>query len=241
MASRASDLRRSRTRWLAVIGAVAVSALIVTASATSTGASGESSTTDESSTSSTVGGDTSTTDETSTTTGDSSTSTDASTSSTAESSTTAVAGATTAPAGTGATASSEEFTATLASECEGDTGQALLADALQGAVGTDGSNRIVEIVRTCDIEFVGAVDEALGRPATNVEALIADPANNVTPNQAQLDLLNAELAIYWRIADAWAQTQVTATSVPGESSTASSAPASDVSTSTPGESSTTGA
>ena len=43
---------------------------------------------------------------------------------------------------------------------------------------------------------------ALGRPTTNVEALIADPANNVTPNQAQTDLLNAELATYWRIADA---------------------------------------
>ena len=41
---------------------------------------------------------------------------------------------------------------------------------------------------------------ALGRPTTNVEAIIADPANNVTPNQAQTDALNQELALYWRIA-----------------------------------------
>ncbi len=95
----------------------------------------------------------------------------------------------------------------LAAECEGDTGQPLLADALQDAVGSDGSNRVVEIVRTCDIEFVAPVDAGLGRPMTNIEALIADPVNNVTPNQAQLDILNAELAVYWRIADAWAQTQ----------------------------------
>jgi|SoiMethySBSTD1v2_1073268.scaffolds.fasta_scaffold2347716_1 hypothetical protein len=98
----------------------------------------------------------------------------------------------------------------LAAQCESDTGQPLLADALQAAVGTDGSNRIVEIVRTCDIEFVPPVDTELGRPTTNIEALIADPVNNVTPNQAQLDLLNAELDVYWRIADAWALTQAPA-------------------------------
>ena len=98
----------------------------------------------------------------------------------------------------------------LAAQCEGDTGQPLLADALQEAVGSDGSNRIVEIVRTCDIEFVPPVDTELGRPTTNIEALIADPVNNVTPNQAQLDLLNAELDVYWRIADAWALTQAPA-------------------------------
>jgi hypothetical protein len=140
-----------------------------------------------------------------------------------------------------------DFTAVLAAECEGDTGQPLLADALQAAVGSDGSNRIVEILRTCDVEFVGAIDPALGRPTTNVEALIADPANNVTPNQAQTDLLNAELALYWRIADAWAQsqlaaTEVTSTTVAGAAPTAapgSSVPGSDVSTSGPEESSTT--
>ena len=135
----------------------------------------------------------------------------------------------------------------LAAECEGDTGQPLLADALQAAVGSDGSDRIVEILRTCDVEFVGAIDQALGRPTTNVEALIADPANNVTPNQAQTDLLNAELAVYWRIADAWALSQpapagVTTTTVAGASATTSagsSVPASDVSTSGPEGSSTT--
>ncbi len=141
-----------------------------------------------------------------------------------------------------------DFTTLLATECEGDTGQPLLADALQAAVGSDGSNRIVEILRTCDVEFVGAVDQMLGRPTTNVEALSADPANNVTPNQAQIDLLNAELAVYWRIADAWAQSQlaetgVTTTTVAGAATTTapgSSAPGSSVSTSGPEESSTTG-
>jgi hypothetical protein len=98
----------------------------------------------------------------------------------------------------------------LAAQCAGDTGQPLLADALQEAVGSDGSNRIVEIVRTCDVEFAPPVDAELGRPVTNIEALIADPVNNVTPNQSQLDILDAELAVYWRIADAWAQTQAAA-------------------------------
>jgi hypothetical protein len=139
-----------------------------------------------------------------------------------------------------------DFTALLATECDGDTGQPLLADALQAAVGSDGSNRVVEILRTCDVEFVGAVDQALGRPATNVEALIADPANNVTPNQAQVDLLNAELAVYWRIADAWAQSQVAATGATtttvASTTTApgTSVPGSDASTSSTEESSTTG-
>jgi hypothetical protein len=121
----------------------------------------------------------------------------------------------------------------LAAQCEGDTGQPLLADALEQAVGSDGSNRIVEIVRTCDVEFVPPVDAALGRPMTNVEALIADPVNNVTPNQAQLDLLNAELAVYFRIADAWAQTQGATGATPTSTTTAgeSSVPASSVSTS----------
>ena len=88
-------------------------------------------------------------------------------------------------------------------------------------MGTDGSLRIVEIVLACDIEFIGAVDEALGRPTTNVEALIADPANNVTPSQDQTDLLNEELATYWRIADAWAQSQGGA--APDEDATATTA------------------
>jgi hypothetical protein len=240
MTSRQSD---RRARWLAVVGAAAVSALTVTATATSTGASGESSTSEESSTSSSVE-DTSTTDETSTTTGDSSSSTEVSTSSAPTGSS---APSSSAPDGSAPSLAAADFTAVLAAECEGDTGQPLLADALQAAVGSDGSNRIVEILRTCDVEFVGAIDPALGRPTTNVEALIADPANNVTPNQAQTDLLNAELALYWRIADAWAQsqlaaTEVTSTTVAGAAPTAapgSSVPGSDVSTSGPEESSTT--
>ena len=109
-----------------------------------------------------------------------------------------------------AAASSEEFTATLDAACEGDSGHPLLAAALLEAAATDGSLRVIEIVQRCDVEFAGAADADVGRPRTNVEGLIADPVNNVTPNQAQLDLLNAELSIYWRIADAWAQSQVPA-------------------------------
>ncbi len=51
--------------------------------------------------------------------------------------------------------------------------------------------------------------------------MIADPANNVTPNQAQTDLLNEELLTYWRIADAWAQSQSGA--APDEDATATTA------------------
>jgi hypothetical protein len=109
-----------------------------------------------------------------------------------------------------AAASSEEFTATLDAACEGDSGHPLLAAALLEAAATDGSLRVIEIVQRCDVEFAGAVDADVGRPRTNVEGLIADPVNNVTPNQAQLDLLNAELSMYWRIADAWAQSQMPA-------------------------------
>ncbi len=219
MTSRRSEPMPSRARWLTIIGAAAVAALTVTATASSTGASGETSTSEESTTS------------------------DASTSSApAGESTTTAAGATTTRDRTTPTASSADFTATLAAECEGDTGHPLLADAVQNVAVPDGSLRLIEILRTCDVEFVGPVDEALGRPLTNVEALIADPVNNVTPNQAQLDALNAELAIYWRIANAWAQSQAGGTAESGATTTVAtgSAPASDVATSDAEESPTTG-
>ena len=144
------------------------------------------------------------------------------------------------------TAAPTGFAAVLAEQCEGDTGQQLLASGLQVVMGDDGSLRIVEILLTCDIEFVGAVDPELGRPSTNVEAIIADPANNVTPNQAQTDLLNEELATYWRITDAWVQSQSgtpTTTSAAGATTTApseSSASVADVATSGPDEPATTG-
>ena len=113
------------------------------------------------------------------------------------------------PTATPAPATSEEFAATLAAECDGDAGAPLLAAALRAVAAPDGSLRIVEIFEACDVEFVGEIDVEAGRPRTNVETLIADPANNVTPNDAQIDVLDAELAVYWRIADAWAQTQQT--------------------------------
>jgi hypothetical protein len=176
-----------------------------------------------------------------TTPDDSITTTEAAAPTSAEPTTTAAAPTTTGPA----TASSAEFTATLEAECEGDTGHQLLASGLQVVMGEDGSLRMIEIVLACDIEFVGAVDEALGRPTTNIEALIADPANNVTPSQAQTDLLNEELAGYWRTADAWAQSQAGA--APDDDATATSAaeeaatPTTDIpATSTPEEPATTG-
>ena len=64
-----------------------------------------------------------------------------------------------------------DFTAALDRECEGDTGHP--AAGRRGCRTwpvPDGSLRIIEILRTCDVEFVGPVDEALGRPLTNVEA-----------------------------------------------------------------------
>ena len=163
---------------------------------------------------------------------------DATSTSAAEAATTTAVATTTAPTG---------FAAVLAEQCEGDNGQQLLASGLQVVMGDDGSLRIVEILLTCDIEFVGAVDPELGRPSTNVEAIIADPANNVTPNQAQTDLLNEELATYWRITDAWVQSQAgapTTTSAAGATTTApseSSVPVADVTTSGPEEPATTGA
>jgi hypothetical protein len=206
------DLRRAhqrhpRLRSLVVAGAAGVVTLSVVVSAQTAGATTET----------TAPGDETTTPEDSTTT-------EAAAPTSAEPTTTAAAAPTTAAGATTtgpATASSAEFAATLEAECEGDTGNQLLASGLQVVLGEDGSLRIVEIVLACDIEFVGAVDEALGRPSTNVEALIADPANNVTPNQAQTDLLNEELATYWRIADAWAQSQAGA--APDDDATATTA------------------
>jgi hypothetical protein len=208
------ELRRAhhghpRLRSLVVAGAAGVMTLSVAVSAQPAGAT----------TAPTVPGDETTTPD------DSPTTTEAAAPTSAEPTTTAAAAPTTTAAGattTGpATASSAEFTATLEAECEGDTGHQLLASGLQVVMGEDGSLRVIEIVLACDIEFVGAVDEALGRPTTNIEALIADPANNVTPSQAQTDLLNEELAGYWRTADAWAQSQAGA--APDDDATATTA------------------
>ena len=204
------ELRRThqghaRLRSLIVAGAAGVVTLSGVVSAQTAGATSET----------TVPGDETTTPADDTTTTEAATPTSAEPTTTAAAATTTAAGATT----TGpATASSAEFAATLEAECEGDTGSQLLASGLQVVMGEDGSLRMVEIVLACDIEFVGPVDEALGRPTTNIEALIADPANNVTPSQDQTDLLNEELATYWRIADAWAQSQAGA--APDEDATA---------------------
>jgi hypothetical protein len=166
-----------------------------------------------------IGGASPTTDEPTTTAAEA-----AATTTTADAVATTTTGATTT---TVATASSAEFTATLDAECEGDTGQPLLAAALRAAALPDGSLRVIELLQRCDVEFAGPVDAELGRPLTNVEALIADPVNNVTPNQAQLDQLNAELAIYWRIADAWVQAQAGGAAAETAPAVETSAPATE--------------
>jgi hypothetical protein len=222
MASIRTNRAHIRTGSLVTAAATLLATLSGVATAPTAGASPDTTAAAESTTSST--GESTTTPETTT----------PETSTTAASPTTTGSATTTAPA----TASSAEFTAKLDAECEGDTGQQLLASGLQVVMGDDGSLRIVEIVLRCDIVFEGSVDPELGRPTTNIEALIADPANNVTPNQAQIDLLNEELAIYWRIADAWAQSQgVTATTAAAPES---SAPASEAPTSESEEPATTG-
>jgi len=66
-----------------------------------------------------------------------------------------------------------------------------------------GSPRLTQVFVVCEVRFAGDVDPAVGRPRTNVEAIIADPTNEITPNQAQSDLLNRELLTYWRIVEAW--------------------------------------
>jgi hypothetical protein len=133
--------------------------------------------------------------------------------------------------------------------CPNQTGQALLAARLAELEGNDGSARIAQVLARCDVVFTGEVVAALGRPTTNVEAIIADPANDVTPNQAQTDALNQELTLYWRIAQSvlaqatGASTTTvapsTATTVPSSSSVPTSATASADSSSSSSSSSTT--
>ncbi len=136
------ELRRTheghpRLRSLVAAGAAGVVALSVVVSAQTAGATTET----------TVPGD-----ETTTPDGSATTEAPEPTTTTAAAPTTTAAATTTGPA----TASSAEFAATLEAECEGDTGNQLLASGLQVVLGEDGSLRIVEIVLACDIEFVGA-------------------------------------------------------------------------------------
>lgn len=214
--------RRHRHRSMSVIALAAygVVAAATSAAASTPPGSDETTTTAPAETTTTAPAETTTTE-------GASPSTDAATTTAA-----ADGATTTAPAG-----AASNFATVLAEQCEGDTGQQLLASGLQVVMGTDGSLRIVEILLTCDVEFVGAVDAELGRPLTNVEAIIADPENRVTPNQAQTDLLNEELAIYWRVTDAWIQSQAGATAA---APTESSIPVEDVGTSVAEDTATTG-
>ncbi len=141
------------------------------------------------------------------------------------------------------------FEERLAALCPDQVGQALLADRLTELQGGDGSARIAQVLATCDVVFTGDVVAELGRATTNVEAIIADPANNVTPNQAQTDALNQELVLYWRIAqNVLAQATgastttvapTTATTTPSSSSVPTSATASSDSSSSSSSSSST--
>lgn len=104
---------------------------------------------------------------------------------------------------------SAEFEARLSTElCPGLTGDPALTFALAAAAyGEDGevsgSARLAQVFVVCEVRFEGDVDAEVGRPRTNVEAIIADPVNEITPNQAQSDLLNLELLNYWRVVEAW--------------------------------------
>jgi hypothetical protein len=116
----------------------------------------------------------------------------------------------------------------------------LLAEELTETRGSDGSNRIIELLATCDVAFVGDIVAELGRPQTNVEQFIADPANDITPNQAQIDVLHDELSLYWRIAVTAAPqlattvpTSVDATTPGGSDASTSSTPGAGSAT-TPG-------
>ena len=130
-----------------------------------------------------------------------------------------------------ASVASGSFDERLAALCPDQIGQPLLAAHLTELQDGDGSARIGQVLATCDVVFTGAVDAALGRPTTNVEAIIADPANNVTPNQAQTDALNQELALYWRIAQSVLAQATGASTTTVAPTTATTTPSSSVPTS----------
>ena len=140
MSSKRKDTRRIHRRSMSVTALAALAVLAVATPATATTPPGS--------------------DETTTTAAAETTTTEAATSSTAAATSTSAAAATT----TAAPAPTSNFATVLAEQCEGDTGQQLLASGLQVVMGTDGSLRIVEVLLTCDVEFVGAVDPELGRP-----------------------------------------------------------------------------
>ena len=68
------------------------------------------------------------------------------------------------------------------------------------------------------------MSESLQRPTSNIEQFIADPANDITPNQAQLDALDNELEVYWRIAISVAEQFATTPPASVDTSTTSAAP-----------------
>lgn len=110
---------------------------------------------------------------------------------------------------TASTPPADDFETRLTTElCPGQAGDPALTFALAAAgYGADGevtgSPRLTQVFVVCEVRFAGDVDPAVGRPRTNVEAIVADPANEITPNQTQTDLLNRELLTYWRVVDAW--------------------------------------
>ena len=86
---------------------------------------------------------------------------------------------------------------TIAERCLDQPNNDSLATSLDVARATDGSGRLVVYARECGISFVGDVVPDLGRPMTNVDWAVLDPANNITPNQAQLDILRASADAQW--------------------------------------------
>ena len=180
---------RPRARWLAVVGAAAVSALTVAATATSTGASGESSTSEDELDLSSVEDDhhdrrdehdhwrQQHVDRRQHVLG--------------------------ADVARRAASSAPDGRAVGIGGLHRDAGRRVrgrhraTAAGRRAASGASGPTGATASSRSCGRATWSSSapsTTALGRPTTNVEALIADPANNVTPNQAQTDLLNAELA-----------------------------------------------
>jgi len=81
-----------------------------------------------------------------------------------------------------------------AGACADIPNQDAQAAALELLKGADGSGRLVIYVRECAISFVGDYVAELGRPFTNVESAMLDPANKITPNAAQTDQIGAYVA-----------------------------------------------
>lgn len=95
-------------------------------------------------------------------------------------------------------ASAPSWEQQLTESCKGQLGDPLLASQLEDAKGLDGSGRLVTFVKRCDQLFYGGIGPS-GRPATTYELAVSNSDNNITPNQAQLDLIVASADNLWAL------------------------------------------